>query len=78
MKARIENNVVVEILDLDPFPPFHPSLVWVDCDESVQCGDLYEDGTFSTPVPVVVTPVSPVSKLQAFLAANPDVAELLE
>ncbi len=28
-KARIENNVVVEVLTADPFPPFHPSLVWV-------------------------------------------------
>lgn len=27
-KARIENDIVVEVLTADPFPPFHPSLVW--------------------------------------------------
>lgn len=29
IKARIVNNQVVEILDMEPFPQFHPDLVWV-------------------------------------------------
>lgn len=77
-KARIEKGVVAEVLDVDPFPPFHPSLVWVDCDPAVECGDLY-DGTFRKPEPIAPpTPVvSPLDKLRAFLSANPDVVALL-
>lgn len=48
-KARIENNRVVEILDADPFPPFHPDLVWAECGASVQAGWSYDGSVFSAP-----------------------------
>lgn len=70
MKARIENGTVVEILNLDPFPPFHPSLVWVDCDDSVECGDRY-DGEFKKVV-INQTQIVPqsVSRFQARVALS--------
>lgn len=46
LKARIENGTVVEILDAEPFPPFHPALVWVGCDSIVAIGWRYADGEF--------------------------------
>jgi len=45
-KARIENGVVVEVLTADPFPPFHPSLHWVDCDLTVRAGWLFDGANF--------------------------------
>lgn len=49
-KVRIEDSEVVEILSADPFPPFHPSLVWVQCeDEEVREGWSYTNGEFIPP-----------------------------
>lgn len=48
-KARIENGRVAEILEADPFPPFHPSLVWVPCGDVAE-GDLYDGTNFTKPV----------------------------
>lgn len=50
-KARLENNVVVEILEATPFPPFHPSLVWVRCGPEVKEGWEYVDNTFVDTTP---------------------------
>lgn len=47
MWARIENGTVVELTDIDPAGRFHPSFVWVVCDESVSPGMQYADGEFS-------------------------------
>lgn len=47
MWARILNNEVVEILDLDPAGRFHPSLIFVECDENVKVGYQYQEGVFS-------------------------------
>lgn len=59
IKARIENGIVQEILSADPFPPFHPSLMWVPCDASVQPGWTYDGTTFSAPAPM------PIAEAQA-------------
>lgn len=48
MWARIENDAVVEITDVDPTGKFHPSLNWVPCPAYVQPGWAYEGGTFQT------------------------------
>jgi hypothetical protein len=47
IKARIENNIVKEILDATPFPPFHESLTWIECNKNVQIGWQYKNGIFS-------------------------------
>lgn len=60
-KARIEAGRVVEILEAEPFPDFHPDLEWVECPSEVKQGYLYSGGAFSAPpspdktVPEVVT-----------------------
>lgn len=48
MFARIENHLVVELLDVEVLPPFHPDLVWVEVPEgqSVNERDSYIDGVF--------------------------------
>jgi hypothetical protein len=46
-KARIVNGFVAEILDLEPFPPFAPDFIWVECpDLNIRDGDVYRDGVF--------------------------------
>lgn len=48
--ARIENNIVVETLQAEKLPRFHPSLQWVACHAETQEGDLLnDDGSFTTP-----------------------------
>ena len=48
-KARIEGNIVREILTEEPFPPFHPSLVWVECGAEVGEGWTWDGRTFAEP-----------------------------
>lgn len=49
MWARLENNVVMELTDIDPEGRFHPSLVWVECQEDTQQGYIYDNGAFTPP-----------------------------
>ena len=44
MKALVFNGRVVEIRE-NAFP-VHGSMQWIDCDETVECGYLYQDGQF--------------------------------
>jgi len=48
MFALVVNGVVVQI-ESETFP-VTPEFIWVECDESVKTGWLY-DGTFSEPPP---------------------------
>lgn len=48
--ARIENNRVMEITDIDPEGRFHPSLIWVPCDDEVDQHFTF-DGTGFVPPP---------------------------
>ncbi|BCD89690.1 hypothetical protein PSm6_60970 [Pseudomonas solani] len=66
LKARIENGAVVELADYEPWPDFHPSLVWVDATESVRIGQFYADGVFSDQDPHKDMP----KYLQALAALN--------
>jgi hypothetical protein len=52
MWARIENNVVVELTDINPEGRFHKDLVWKSCNSSVQVGWIYEGNEFVSPSPV--------------------------
>lgn len=59
--ARIENGKVVERLDAEELPPFHPSLHWEQCAAEVSEGWDFDGATFAPPktlppaVPVSVT-----------------------
>lgn len=46
MWARLENNVVMELTDIDPEGRFHPSLIWIVCPADVQQGYIQENGEF--------------------------------
>lgn len=48
-KARIEGNIVREILTAEPFPPFHPDLVWVECGGEVREGWTWDGKSFAEP-----------------------------
>lgn len=67
-KARIENGRVAEILTADPFPPFHPDLVWVDCPADVQAGHGYDGAVFTAPLPDPPAVPDAVDMAQARLA----------
>lgn len=49
--ARIESNVVVELTEIDPEGRFHPSLVWVECNEDTQQGYTSDGVDFFPPEP---------------------------
>lgn len=46
MWARIENDEVMEMTDIDPVGRFHPSLIWRECPAEVQQGYFYDNGSF--------------------------------
>lgn len=41
MWARLENNIVRELINFNPEGKYHPSLIWMECDESVATGMVY-------------------------------------
>ena len=47
MKALIFNNRVVDLQE-NSFP-VHESMMWVDCDNTVETGFTYENGKFTAP-----------------------------
>lgn len=49
MWARIENNEVIELTDIDPEGRFHPSLIWVECPAYIRQGYLYNGIEFTEP-----------------------------
>lgn len=53
--ARIENDRVMETTDIDPSGRFHPSLVWVQCDDNIDQHYTYVDGVFTEPPPLPKT-----------------------
>src|SRR3990167_7704275 len=59
-KARIENGVVREVLDRDPFPPFAPGLKWVECGAEVEEGYEFDGRNFSAPPPIIPKTSVPV------------------
>lgn len=84
--ARIENGLAVELLETegDISQMFHPSMLWVACDESVKVGDAYDGAGFTAPTaPSEATLVVPqtVTQFQAraalYLAGLLDEVEAL-
>lgn len=53
MWARIEENKVEEVTEINPEGRFHPSLIWKECPADTQQGDLYIDGEFIVQSPAV-------------------------
>lgn len=53
--ARIEDGLVIEVIcvddDFDMASAFNPSLVWVECGNSVSCMWTYSKGKFKEPQP---------------------------
>ncbi|SQI34904.1 Uncharacterised protein [Leminorella richardii] len=49
MWARIEENEVTELTDINPEGRFHPSLQWVPCGSDVKPGYVFNDGEFQQP-----------------------------
>lgn len=39
MWARIENDIIVELTDIDPAGRFHPDLIWILLTEEKTIGD---------------------------------------
>lgn len=48
--ARIDGGSVVETLEAEELPEFHPSLQWAACGDEVDVGWRYADNGFSPPV----------------------------
>lgn len=68
MWARIENNIVMEIIDFDPTDRFHSSIVWIPCTIDTAEHDTYNgDGTFTPYSPPVIIP-DRVTRAQAHVA----------
>lgn len=55
MWARIENNIVMELTDIDPAGRFHPSLIWVECPVDIQQGYIYSNNEFTPPPEMLVS-----------------------
>ena len=62
----------------EPFP-VHEDFSWVKCDDDVTTWHTYEDGKFTTPPPPPEAPTAEqtLSKIRAFLDANPDARDML-
>ena len=61
--AQIINGRVHGVFEYDPLPGFAPSIVMVQCDNTVNQGDLYDGSVFTTPDPVVVDYGTKITKL---------------
>ncbi len=70
MKALILDNQVVDVQD-NTFP-VHPSLVWIDCDDSIKIGDTYKDGKFSRVELNIRPPIDTLRKQRNRLLAETD------
>lgn len=46
MWARIENDTVQELTEIDPAGRFHESLIWVEVNDSVECGFKLKGGLY--------------------------------
>jgi len=48
--ARIENNIIKEFTDIDPYGRFHESLIWVECNNDVDYSFIYNGSEFIKPI----------------------------
>ena len=69
MWARIENNVVMELTDIDPSGRFHPTLVWLACPEDTVEGSVYDSRTNSFTAPTTAAAVPTIcTKVRGLIA----------
>lgn len=72
--ALIEEGVVKELLetDQDISTMFHPSVVWIEAGETVQCGYVYSGEVFSKPIPEIkILTKEETENLRLVAYANP-------
>jgi hypothetical protein len=65
MWARIEDNIVQEIITFDPTGKFHTSIVFIACGTDVKAGYTYNGSDFSAPI---IAPLTPIQIRNAALA----------
>ena len=53
MWARLEDNIVKEIINFDPTDKFTGDLTWVECDSATREFMVFENGSFREPDPPV-------------------------
>lgn len=52
MWARIENDTVAELTEVDPKGRFHPSIKWVKATDGAAVGDSFDGKKFAPPEPI--------------------------
>ena len=57
MYARIEENVVCEVINSNPTGKYHTSLIFVECASTVKVGDIYDGSIFIPFVEPELTPL---------------------
>lgn len=68
MWAHLENNIVKELTDIDPFERYPEDYIWVTCPDTVQVGDMFVEDNFVTPEPEVFKPDKAFVEKQRLLA----------
>jgi hypothetical protein len=78
MYARVENGIVMEIIDFNPEGRFTDEIVaqFVECPDGTLQGYVYSNGTFSDPAPVA-TPVQQPSAADRLAAIEAAIASLM-
>lgn len=71
MKALVYHGVVIQIQETSF--EVHPNYQWIDCDETVETGYLYQNGVFIEPQP---EPLSLDDQLNVYRAAVQEQLEL--
>jgi hypothetical protein len=57
MWARLEDNIVKEVINFDPADKFTGNLTWVECDGATKEFMVFENGSFREPdAPVDIRP----------------------
>lgn len=69
MWARLENNIVRELVTFDPTGLFHESMVWVACPAGTAQGDHYDGAVFSKPVHPLPAQSDYIAAVQSHLDA---------
>ena len=67
--ARIQDDMVMEVTDIDPAGRFHSDLVWVECPSDTSYHDGFKNGVFTKHV---VPPLPTPEELQAALTGDLD------
>lgn len=62
--AHIVDGIVVEVTDIDPRGRFHPSMIWIDCPDTVNQRWTYDGAAFAAPP----TPSEPPPDFEQILA----------